>query len=187
MEGEAGPAPRELLLDRVIAHLEESGLGDTSLRGLAEAVGTSHRMLSYHFGSRGALLVEVSREVERRQREAFAALVADEDAEPVAVMREMYERFTDPALAGAERLFFELYARALQGEGEAAGFLADVVDAWIGPVVPLFERLGFSRAEAEAEARLAIAGCRGLLLDLLATGDRKAVDAAVEAYLARYS
>ena len=40
------------------------------------------------------------------------------------------------------------------------------------------------RQEALAQARLGIAVSRGLLLDLLATGDRAAVDAAMEAYIA---
>ena len=36
---------------------------------------------------------------------------------------------------------------------------------------------------ARAEARLGVAVVRGLLLDLLATGDREAVDAAMERYI----
>jgi hypothetical protein len=38
--------------------------------------------------------------------------------------------------------------------------------------------------EAQAEARLAIAVTRGLLLDLLATGDLAAVDAAMDRFTA---
>jgi hypothetical protein len=40
--------------------------------------------------------------------------------------------------------------------------------------------------EARAEARLAIAVTRGLLLDLLATGDLDAVGAAMDRFTARY-
>jgi hypothetical protein len=43
-----------------------------------------------------------------------------------------------------------------------------------------------SRADANAEARLAVDVTRGLLLDLLATGDRRAVNAAAERFFARY-
>ena len=60
----AGATPRERLLDAAIEHFGRHGIGDTSLRGIAEAVGTSHRMLIYHFGSREGLLAEVTREVE---------------------------------------------------------------------------------------------------------------------------
>jgi AcrR family transcriptional regulator len=178
--------PRERLLQAVLEHLAAHGLGDTSLRGLAAAVGTSHRMLSYHFGTRGRLLTEVSRAVERRQRAWFAAMLAGADATPVEVMRAMYARISDPALAPQERLFFELYARALQDGSDAEGFLPEVVEAWLEPAAELFARLGFGAADAQAEARLSLAVARGLLLDLLATGDRAAVDAAVERYLSRY-
>jgi AcrR family transcriptional regulator len=182
-----GQTPRQRLLDAVVAHLAEHGLGDTSLRGLAAAAGTSHRMLSYHFGSRARLLTEVSKAVEERQRAALATMLADPDASPIDVIRGMWRRIADPSLHPQERLFFELYARALQGGAEAEGFLPEVVEAWIAPSAELFARLGLSDADARAEARLALAVARGLLLDLLATGDRDAVDAAIERYVARFA
>jgi AcrR family transcriptional regulator len=178
---------RDRLLEAVVEHLGEHGLGDTSLRGLAAAVGTSHRMLLYHFGTRRELLVEVSRAVERRQREAFAALLADPSASPVEVMWTMYHRIADEALWPQERLFFELYARALHGGPDAAGLLPEVVEAWLAPLGALFERLGLPPDQARAEARLALAAARGLLLDLLGTGDRAAVDAAMGAFVDRYA
>lgn len=178
--------PRERLLHAVLDHLGEHGLGDTSLRGLAAAAGTSHRMLSYHFGSRSRLLREVSLTVEARQREWFASMLADADADPVDVIRAMYRRIADPALAAQERLFFELYVRALRDDTEAEGFLPEAVEAWIEPAGELFRRLGFAEEDARAEARLSLAVARGLLLDLLATGDRPAIDAAVERYVSRY-
>jgi AcrR family transcriptional regulator len=182
-----GQTPRERLLEAVTEHLAEHGLGDTTLRGLAAAVGTSHRMLSYHFGSRARLLSEVSKAVEQRQRVALAAMLADPDASPIDVIRGMWQRIADPSLHPQERLFFELYARALQGGAEAEGFLPEVVEAWIEPSAQLFARLGLSAGDARAEARLSLAVARGLLLDLLATGDRAALDAAVERYVARFA
>src|SRR3954447_6498176 len=54
--GVAEPSPRERILQRIVAHVLAHGLGDESLREVAAAVGTSHRMLGYHFGSRDGLL-----------------------------------------------------------------------------------------------------------------------------------
>lgn len=156
------------------------------MRGLAAAIGTSHRMLNYHFGSRDQLLVEVSRAVEREQREAFVAMLADEAASPITVMRDMWRRVADQSLHSQERLFFEIYARALRDPAGAHGFLPEVIEAWIPPVAQLFEQLDFDSGEALQEARLALAVSRGLLLDLLATGDRAAADASMERYIARY-
>lgn len=180
-------SPRDRLLDVVLAHLAEHGTHDLSLRGLAAAVGSSHRMLSYHFGSRDGLLVAVSRAVEGRQREALVQLLeADPDASAIDVMWRMYERLVDPALWPQERLFFDLYARALQGQPAAQPLLDGVVDAWLHPLTALFSRLGFDAEQASAEARLALAVSRGLLLDLLATHDRAAADRVMARYVAHY-
>ncbi|MBK6300027.1 MAG: TetR family transcriptional regulator [Actinomycetales bacterium] len=40
---------REELLGQVVAWFAAHGIGDTSLRTLARELGTSHRMLIYHF------------------------------------------------------------------------------------------------------------------------------------------
>jgi AcrR family transcriptional regulator len=42
---------RDTLLRAALAHVVHRGLADLSLRALAEDIGTSHRMLIYHFGS----------------------------------------------------------------------------------------------------------------------------------------
>jgi hypothetical protein len=50
-------------------------------------------------------------------------------------------------------------------------------------VIEMLDRLGFPHEHAAAQARLGIAVTRGLLLDLLATGDHAACDAAMEQYI----
>src|SRR5579871_5379879 len=77
-----GSAARAALLDAVIDHLATHGVGDLSLRPLAEGVGTSHRMLLYHFGSKEQLLVAVVDEVEARQRAVLAELAEELDQVP---------------------------------------------------------------------------------------------------------
>jgi AcrR family transcriptional regulator len=172
---------RDDLLERALAHVAEAGVGDASLRALAEGMGTSHRMLIYHFGSKDGLLVAIATEVERRQLAALADL--DVSGPPDEVMRAMWARLADPALAPFERLFFELYARGLQGDPGASPFLAGIVDSWVEPIVAVRVADGADEAAARAEARLGLAVFRGLLLDLLATGDRAGVDAAVERFV----
>jgi hypothetical protein len=95
----------------------------------------------------------------------------------------MWARVADPALWPNERLFFEVYAQALQGSPHALPLLDGIVDAWVEPLAALVAP-GRPAEEARAEARLGVAVVRGLLLDLLATGDRAAVDAAMERYIA---
>src|SRR5918994_3773117 len=181
---DTGAGPRERLLAGAIEHVSRHGVGEISLRGLAAALGTSHRMLLYHFGSREALLIEVIRTVEEQQRMALAAILREEaDAPPADIMRRMWARVADPALWPNERLFFEVYAQALQGSPHALPLLDGIVDAWVEPLAALVAP-GRPPDEARAEARLGVAVVRGLLLDLLATGDREAVDAAMERYIA---
>ncbi len=95
----------------------------------------------------------------------------------------MWARVADQALWPNERLFFEVYAQALQGHPHAEPLLDGIVDAWVEPLAALVAP-GRPREEARAQARLGVAVVRGLLLDLLATRDRAAVDAAMERYIA---
>jgi len=65
---------REELLRRVTDHVLEHGLIGLSLRPVAAAVGTSDRMLIYHFDSRDALVSAVVAETTRRAVREVEAL-----------------------------------------------------------------------------------------------------------------
>jgi AcrR family transcriptional regulator len=176
--------PRARLLAAVIADMQRTGVSDRSLREVAAAIGTSHRMLLYHFGSREGLLIAVVRAVEEAQRAFLAEMYSDPTLSLADIARGMWRRLADPSLWPNERLFFELYAQALQGRPGTVELLDGIVDAWVAPSVASLVRRGMAPEDAEAEARLGVAVARGLLLDLLATGDRVAVGAAVERYIA---
>jgi AcrR family transcriptional regulator len=179
--------PRDRLLAATVEYVVANGLGNLSLRELAPAIGTSHRMLIYHFGSKEGLLVAVIRSVEAAQRDFFGqVLLTQPDLSPGDGIRLMWRHFTDTQFAPHERLFFEIYAQALQGRPGTTGLLDDVVDAWIEPVAAYAIERGVPAEAARADARLGVAVIRGLLLDLLATGNRSAVDAALERYIAQY-
>lgn len=169
---------RQELLDKVMAELRRGGIGDRSLRDIAAAVGTSHRMLIHHFGSREGLLSEVVRAVEEEQRAFLAAL----DASPADTSRAMWRRLSDPALWPTERLFFECYSRGARGEQPYASLLPGLVDDWLDTVESLDVAAGDH--DRRARIRLSLALFRGLLLDLVGTEDRVGVDAAFEQYVA---
>lgn len=174
---------RRELLDAAIEHVAAHGLTGLSLRELGTAIGTSHRMLSHHFGSKDELWVELIREVERRQRAVMAELVPVADAPLEDAMRDWWRHLSDPSLWPNERLFFEIYGQALQGRSPAVELLDGVVESWLVPATELVMARGVPAPIARAWARLGIAVTRGLLLDLLATGDRLAVDAAMERWI----
>ena len=180
----SGNDPKQQLLERVLGYLTGHGIGDISLRELAAALGTSHRMLIYHFGSKEGLFVAVVQEAEKQQRQLLAHLFGGGTADFAASGRRFWQQLRSPELAPLERLFFELYGQALQGRTYALPVLAGFIEAWVQPLVPALMAAGLPRSEAEAEARLGVAVGRGLLLDVLATGDVSGVDEAYERYLA---
>jgi AcrR family transcriptional regulator len=186
--GDDGQAePRERLLADAIAYVAEHGLADLSLRRLAAAIGTSHRMLIYHFGSKEGLVVAVIRAVEQQQRELVADLEIDPAMTPAEMARRMWRHLSDPALWPNERLFFEMYGHALQARFPGASdFVHDLVESWLEPIAAVRRAQGVAPDVARAQARLDLAMTRGLLLDLLATGDRAGADAAAEQAIALY-
>jgi AcrR family transcriptional regulator len=173
---------KQRLLSATIDYVATHGITDRSLRQIATAIGTSHRMLVYHFGSKDGLLIEVVRAVEAEQRAALEALDADASLDASEQASRLAKRLTDPRLRRNERLFFELYAQALQGRGPAAELLPELVHSWLGPLRAVSVRLGVPEADADAHGRLMLAVARGLLLDLVGTGQRKAVDRAMELF-----
>jgi AcrR family transcriptional regulator len=173
--------PRERLLAAAVEQARRGGIGDLSLRELAAAIGTSHRMLLYHFGSREGLLVAIARAVEEAERATLLGWgVTPEDA------RRFWARISDPTMWPAERLFFELYVQALFGRLGDDRFLDSTVEGWIAPVAAAMVQAGDSEATARTDARLGLAVIRGLLLDLLATGDRDGVTEAYTRFLELY-
>lgn len=179
-------SPKEQLLDAVIDHFTTDGLADQSLRRIAEAVGSSHRMLLYHFGSKDGLLLEVVREVETRTQARLARVAELAATRSDVVIRRMWSYLTDPELAGFERLFFALYGRALQGDRAALPLLQDDIEHWLEANVALAGDAGVPAELVRTHSRLGLAVMRGLLLDLLATGDRAGVDAALEVFAGGY-
>ena len=164
---------RREVLEAVIETCARSGIGNRSLRELAEELGTSHRMLIHHFGSRDQLMVAVVQEVERRQAVAFA----DVGSDAAEAVERMWARLSDPALWPFERLFFECYARGAQGEEPFTMLVPSAVDSWLELAAghPAGGDAGFNR--------LGLAVMRGLLLDLVATGDSEGVGEAVDCFV----
>jgi AcrR family transcriptional regulator len=180
----AGGDPKQQLLERALGYLAEHGIGDISLRELAAALGTSHRMLIYHFGSKEGLFVAIVQEAENRQRRLLASSFGTEDLDLADLARRTWRQLRAPELAPLIRLFFELYVQALQGRDYAQPILAGFPDSWVEPMLPGLIARGLTESQARAETRLGIAVIRGLLLDVLATGDVAGADAAHEAYVA---
>src|SRR5947208_6129247 len=128
-----------------------------SLRTLAKAIGTSHRMLIHHFGSKEGLWVEIVRTVEARQRDLLRDNLPDPNRPVGDAMREWWTHFSDPALWANERLFFEIYGQALQGRPHTAELLDGIVEDWLDPITKINVSFGIPRHLARVHARLGVA------------------------------
>jgi AcrR family transcriptional regulator len=169
-------AASDALLDRCLDVLRQTGFSQLSLREIAAEVGTSHRMLIYHFGSREGLLTAVTREVEARQRTLMST--AYDAGLPPLEAAAAYWAQTVEAASRYGPLFFELTAHAMQGKEHAVALRDELVASWLPGVTELCVAIGIPEDEAPTYARLALAAARGLLHDLLVTGDRAEVDVA---------
>ena len=183
---DTGNAAKEKLLRAAIDYIAAHGVADLTLRQLAGAIGSSHRMLIYHFGSKQGLLIDVIRAVEDEQRARLSEFDIDASLSPGEITRRMWRHLSDPALWANERLFFEVYGQALQSRAHTAEFLDDVVETWLERIAALREAQGVPKDVARAQARVDLSFTRGLLLDLLATGDRTGANQAVEQYIALF-
>lgn len=167
---------REVLLARVIDDVGRHGLSDRSLRDLARGAGTSHRMLIHHFQSRDGLIRAIVAEMEARQRALLHRLAA-QAVTPADLVRGLWREVSAPRLRPFVRLFFEVVARS---PTDPAGDL--LTAPWIVDTATVADRLG-TRPDP-VQIRLGVAVLRGLLIDVLATGDTATATAALERFLA---
>jgi AcrR family transcriptional regulator len=180
----AAPAPgRERVLRDVVDYFAAHGTGEASLRRIAAEVGTSHRMLNYYFGPREGLLTAVVETLEADQRSLLDAMVAQDLADPTDELRRFWAQVSDAALVYGP-LFFELSAGAMHGLPHAAALRSSLIRPWLDLLEQRLRQWGYDAEPAAAQARIGLAVARGLLFDLLITGDRQGVDAAMDAFIA---
>jgi AcrR family transcriptional regulator len=137
-------------------------------------------MLLYYFGS-GEQLWDAL--VARLQERDQLALLGDAKDGRVRLIEDVWSELSSPRQLPVTRLIFELYGRALREPERYAGFLKQIVDGWLDVIArALHAQHRISRAEARVQARMRLALMRGLLLDLLTTGDRKGTTAAMHTF-----
>ena len=163
------------LLQRIVAEVSANGLADRSLRDVAGAIGSSHRMLNYHFGSHAGLVTAIVETVEAGQRELLDELASQID-DPVELARALWERTIVLEMRPFVRLFFECVALT-GGKG--------LTDPWIALISEEGDLQGMP--VDDDELRLGVAVSRGLLIDVLATGDAEQATRAFERFLAMWA
>lgn len=168
-------ASRQELLDRVIDYLAEHGLGDTTLRPMAAALGTTPNRLMHHFGSKEALLAAALHRTEERHRQIEARWVARQPAISQSDLLRRWWRWMLASRSNLNQVRLGLEAVTLDATqtGLAGEVRADQIGAWRVNIERRLLAAGMPASEARLEASMLKAVFTGLTLDLLATGDRQ--------------
>ncbi|MED7822891.1 TetR/AcrR family transcriptional regulator [Streptomyces chiangmaiensis] len=164
------------LLKQVVHHLQHHGLAQTSLSSLADAVGTTKRMLLYYFGSRENLLSQALA-ANRADTQAMFDDVQDTDGVRKAA-HALWEAVTVGEQSGAIRMLLQLLSLAATDPEQYGDLAAESVEVMTHPIAVAYVRLGHPPQHAWAEATLLVSGLRGLCEDRLVTHDVARTDAA---------
>jgi AcrR family transcriptional regulator len=168
---------RTALAEAATDHVLQHGLVGLSLRPLAAALGTSDRMLLYHFADKDDLVATILRvSNDRSVREVDRLPAAPGVAEAV---RSLWAALTTGPLDRCQRLYVEAAALGLLGREPYAGVVREANEAWIASLVALLRRSGCPQERARRAALLLEAALMGLHLDLPLDRDTPAVHQAV--------
>jgi len=169
---------RPELLDAAAEYVLDNGLADLSLRRLAEALGITHATLLRHFSSKDELVLEVAEYI---RADFQGRLAGDLDLKPeysvADLARALWSRLCEPREQRQFRLLFELFGSSLGDQR----LTESMIHAWVELMTDrILVAGGWSQQDSQALATLLLAQFRGLQLDLMLTGERARVDAALE-------
>lgn len=176
----ADPRRRRDVVDAVIDQLARTGIGNFSLRTLAEGLGQSTRVLTHHFSDKDALVSAVLGRLDEQQHEALRATPGWEDpAVPVGrIVRSTWKRNLDSAEVATTRLLREI--EGLAASGRLPRPVPDFARGRAEFVATCLAARGLEREAALVHASLLNAAFAGLETDFLMTGDRERTEAALE-------
>lgn len=160
-------------LDYVLAH----GLLNLSLRPLAAALGTSDRMLVYHFGSKERLVGAV---VDRAQQRLAASIEAPGPPPGglAELIGQLWSALKTPAAAQTTRLYLETCVLAEQDPVRWRDTPERLRGPWRTPLRDGLIAFGVAADRADALADLILDTFDGLALHRLHAADPAQVDAA---------
>jgi AcrR family transcriptional regulator len=170
---------KEQLRDAALAYLVEHGLTGVSLRPMAARLGTSARILMFHFKSKEGLMTEVMEELHARLQASFLKLSESPDRR-VPPLKRFWLWARDRKNFPYLRLLYESQIVAARNGKQYGRHLKKSSTDWQRLV---FQRLSESVRSQEL-ATLCIAVFDGLFLELIVTGDRQRLTRAMDYFIA---
>src|ERR1035438_4553036 len=121
---------RDQLLESCLAAFIRAGTLDVSLDTLAEAVGSSKRMLVHYFGGRDAIEEMAMSLLEDRLRARFRASAFPTGASLQSVVAALWEQTTSAQSRGVVLLTMDLTRRSWSGSERAKRFFEEQQRQW---------------------------------------------------------
>jgi AcrR family transcriptional regulator len=176
---------RDELLGKIVDDLLARGAADLSLRPLAERVGSSARLLIYHFDSKEQLVAAALAEVRGHIGGSLHARASEVRPETLRdLIRMVWDWATEASNQRYFRLLFEVDGLAMF---ERLNFSEDVRRAnsavWITLIDRAASRLTQGGDLFSAHSTLILGAFTGLLQDFLSTGDRPRTTQALNALI----
>ncbi|HVX78627.1 MAG TPA: TetR family transcriptional regulator [Bradyrhizobium sp.] len=179
MKVESSPRRTELL-DASYAYVLDHGLNGLSLRPLAAAIGSSPRVLLYLFGNKENLLRELLARARKEQIAQVSSALRSAPAgegEFEAFANRLWSWLSAPEQRAMVRLTYEAFMLSLSREpGPWSGFAAESAQDWLNLLIDA--QTDVPLAVAKARATRVLAMVRGMLIDLLACGDKERITSA---------
>lgn len=158
-----GAYRRERLAVLATDYVLERGISGLSLRPLAAALGTSDRMLVYHFGNKDALVAEV---IERSSDRSVAVLDLLAGARtPRSAVQALWRAFHEPVVDRCLCVYAQSAALGLLGEEPYLGSARRANRTWTRAVTDYLTRSAVPPRRAERVGELVDATLFGLWVD----------------------
>ncbi len=157
------PERREAWTREATDYVLAEGLIGLSLRPLAAALGTSDRMLLYHFGTKDDLVAAVLRESNDRAVGCIGKLEPSPDLR--AAVHDLWSAVSAPELEPCSRMYVEAAALGLLGREPYATVVREANERWIDALVRHLSRSGVARPLAKRAATIMDAAFLGFQLD----------------------
>jgi AcrR family transcriptional regulator len=155
---------RDALLAACTDHILAEGLIGLSLRPLAKAVGTSDRMLIYHFGSRDGLVAAIIDESTVRSVDYLRGLPAPRTVRS-GVLR-LWQAYRDPPLHACNLIYVQAAVSGYLGEEPYRTAVRRSNEQWAAALRDWFERCGAPRSKVRRIAQLVESALLGFHVDL---------------------
>ncbi len=178
---------RDALLDEVVTYVGEHGLANLSLRPLAEHLGVGVNSLMHHFGSKDDLIVAALRRSGEQQQRVEAGWLRRRPAMTQTDLLRAWWRWiiSSPQHLALARLGIEAAALEATLGGLPRQVRGEQIGFWRTNIETRFIDEGMPTEVAVVEASLAKAMFTGLVIDLLATGQKTRLTRSLEAGLVR--